>query len=61
MDQKQQRALVEKAAAVAGGLPDLAKAIGVNCGTVYRWMHGTRKMHMISIRALQEYVDRAAV
>jgi DNA-binding transcriptional regulator YdaS (Cro superfamily) len=57
MTKKQQQQLMTQAESVAGSLPKLADAIGVNSSTVYRWLNGTRRMHGIAIRTVQGYID----
>jgi transposase-like protein len=54
---QQQQSLMRMAEQTAGSLPRLADAIGVNPSTVYRWIHGTRRMHGMAIRAVQAYID----
>lgn len=52
----EQQQLIARAEQIAGGLPQLALAIGVRPSTVYRWLHGTRRMHGIAERVVRGYI-----
>jgi len=52
----EQHDLIQRAELLAGGLPQLAMAIGVRASTVYRWLHGTRRMHGIAERVVRGYI-----
>jgi len=54
---QEQRDLVASASARAGGMAELAAALGVRPSTVYRWANGTRKMHGIAARAVRGYIE----
>ena len=57
----EQRDLIQRAELLAGGLPQLAMAIGVRPSTVYRWLHGTRRMHGIAERVVRGYITEMEV
>jgi transposase-like protein len=53
-----QKDVVQKALAKAGTVKDLAKALDVQCQTIYRWAAGF-PMTMASEAKLKEYVNAA--
>jgi len=55
---QEQRDLMTRAETVAGGMQQLALAIGVRASTVYRWLNGTRRMHGIAERVVRGYLEQ---
>lgn len=48
---------MEQAEIAAGSLPKLAAMIGVRNATVYRWLHGTRRMNGMAVRVVRGVVE----
>lgn len=57
MTKDEQKALMEQAEIAAGSLPKLAAMIGVRNATVYRWLHGTRRMNGMAVRVVRGVVE----
>lgn len=60
MTLQEQRTLMARAEVVAGGMQQLALAIGVRPSTVYRWLNGSRRMHGIAERVVRGYLEQEA-
>jgi DNA-binding transcriptional regulator YdaS (Cro superfamily) len=52
----EQRHLVARAEALAGGAQTLAARLGVRSSTVYRWLNGTRRMHGMAVRSVEGFI-----